>query len=63
MTRLHPAAPSAAQGVWLVAEREIGSRLRSKAFVISTLILFAIALGGVIWGGFARRTSPTPRSR
>lgn len=55
MTRLHPAAPSAAQGVWLVAEREIGSRLRSKAFVISTLILFAIALAAVVWGGFAAK--------
>ena len=48
-------APSAAQSVWLVAEREIGSKLRSKAFLISTAILFAVALAGVIWGGFAAR--------
>jgi ABC-2 type transport system permease protein len=48
-----PAAPSTAQSVWLVAEREIGSRLRSKSFVISTVILFVIALGAVVWGGFA----------
>jgi ABC-2 type transport system permease protein len=48
-----PAAPSTAQSVWLVAEREIGSRLRSKAFVVSTIILFVIALAAVVWGGFA----------
>ncbi|WP_205791382.1 ABC transporter permease [Microbacterium sulfonylureivorans] len=47
------AGPSAAQGVWLVAEREIGSKLRSKAFVISTAILVLGALVLVIWGGFA----------
>lgn len=46
-------APSFAQSVWLVAEREIGSKLRSKAFLISTGILFLIALAGVVWGGFA----------
>lgn len=54
-------APSTAQSVYLVAEREIGSKLRSKAFVISTAILFLIALAGVIWGGFtARDTSGIP---
>ena len=42
-----------AQGIWLVAEREIGSKLRSKAFVISTAILLLGALALVIWGGFA----------
>ena len=44
---------STAQGVWLVAEREIGSKLRSKAFVISTAILLLGALALVIWAGFA----------
>lgn len=48
---------SAAQGVWLVAEREIGSKLRSKAFVISTAILFLGALALVIWAGFASSNS------
>ncbi|TDN91191.1 ABC transporter permease [Microbacterium sp. BK668] len=52
-----PTRPSAgltaAQGIWLVAEREIGSKLRSKAFVISTAILLLAALALVIWGGFA----------
>ncbi len=49
--------PSFAQSVWLVAEREVGSKLRSKAFLISTGILFVIALISVVWGGFAAQTS------
>lgn len=44
---------STPQAVWLVAEREIGSKLRSKAFVISTAILLLGALALVVWGGFA----------
>ncbi|MDY0908273.1 ABC transporter permease [Microbacterium sp. CFBP9034] len=54
-TRTSPTAlaPSAAQSIWLVAEREIGSKLRSKAFVISTAILLLGALVLVLWGGFA----------
>ena len=52
-----PAAPSTAQGVWLVAEREIASRLRSKAFIISTAILFLVALAAVVWGGFSASQS------
>ena len=56
-------APSTAQSVWLVAEREIGSKLRSKAFVISTAILFLGALALVIWGGFqAANATGTPSS-
>ncbi|WJS90727.1 ABC transporter permease [Microbacterium testaceum] len=45
-------APSELQSIWLVAEREIGSKLRSKAFVISTAILIVAALASVLWGGF-----------
>ena len=52
-----PTAPSTAQGVWLVAEREIASRLRSKAFIISTAILFLVALAAVVWGGFSASQS------
>ncbi|GAA1996515.1 ABC transporter permease [Microbacterium ulmi] len=53
--------PSFGQSVWLVAEREIGSKLRSKAFLISFAILFAGALALVVWGGFsARDDSGTP---
>ena len=48
-----PTAPSEAAGVWLVAEREIASKLRSKAFLISTAILFVLALAGLVFGGLA----------
>ena len=51
----------APQAIWLVAEREIASKLRSKAFVISTAILLLGALALVIWGGFqAANQSGTP---
>jgi ABC-2 type transport system permease protein len=60
-TTTAPAGPTVAQSIWLVAEREVASKLRSKAFVISTLIMLAIALGGVIWGGLsAANPSKTP---
>ncbi len=42
---------SGAQGAWLVAEREITTRLRSKAFLISTGILLLVVLGGVVISG------------
>lgn len=51
--------PTFTQSVWLVAEREIGSKLRSKAFLISFGILFVIALAGVIWAGFSAQSSST----
>jgi len=44
---------STPQAVWLVAEREVGAKLRSKAYIISTVILLLIALGGVLWLGFS----------
>ena len=56
------AAPTFAQSVWLVAEREIGSKLRSKSFLISFGILFVLALAGVIWAGFSAKDSSTTRS-
>lgn len=43
--------PSTAQPAWLVAEREIGARLRSKSFVVSTALLLAAVLAGVIVSG------------
>ncbi|MGN8025458.1 ABC transporter permease [Microbacterium sp. 22242] len=43
---------SVGNGIFLVAEREIGSKLRSKAFLVSTGILLLIALVGVLVGGF-----------
>lgn len=48
-----PAAPTEAAAIGLVAEREIASKLRSKAFLISTAILFVIALAGLVFGGLA----------
>ncbi len=53
---MNTSAPSLPQSIWLVAEREVGSKLRSKAFLISTGILFLIALGGVVWGGFTAQS-------
>jgi len=58
-----PTSPALSTGsaVWLVTEREIGSKLRSKAFIISSAILFIAALAGVIWAGFtAADASGTP---
>lgn len=43
---------SGAQGAWLVAEREITTKLRSKAFLISTGILLLLVLGSVLFSGF-----------
>jgi ABC-2 type transport system permease protein len=60
-TRRAPAVLGGGQAIWLVAEREIGSKLRSKAFVISTAILFIGALALVIWGGLqAANATGTP---
>ncbi|MHA3723931.1 ABC transporter permease [Leucobacter sp. HY1910] len=40
-----------AQATWLVAEREITTRLRSKAFLVSTGILLFLVLAGVLASG------------
>jgi len=50
-SRATHSAPSFWASVWLVATREIMSRLRSKAFLISTGILLLIAVGSVVAGG------------
>lgn len=50
-SRATHSAPSFWASVWLVSSREIMSRLRSKAFLISTGILLLIAVGSVIAGG------------
>ncbi|MGJ8722662.1 MAG: ABC transporter permease, partial [Salinibacterium amurskyense] len=54
-----PSAPSFAQSVALVAEREITTRLRSKSFLITTGILLLLVLGGVIAGGIISKTAST----
>ena len=52
-------APSFWASVWLVATREIISRLRSKAFLISTGILLLIAVGSVVAGGILSANTST----
>lgn len=47
----NPKSQSPLQQVSLVAEREIRTRLSSKAFVISISILLALVLGGVVASG------------
>ncbi|GAB2512275.1 ABC transporter permease [Microbacterium petrolearium] len=54
-TAPRPLAP--AQSTWLVAERDIMGRLRSKSFVISTLILLLIVVGGIVVMGIVNATS------
>ena len=52
--------PRFIEGVWLIAAREVSSRLRSKAFVISTIVLMAAVLASVILGSvFASNSEPT----
>jgi ABC-2 type transport system permease protein len=41
---------STARSAWLVAEREITTRLRSKSFMISTAILLLLVLGSIVVG-------------
>jgi ABC-2 type transport system permease protein len=43
--------PPVTQSVWLVAQREVTMRLRSKAFLISTGILLLAVLASVVIGG------------
>ncbi|PXA71852.1 ABC transporter permease [Cryobacterium arcticum] len=58
-TRATHTAPSFWASVWLVSSREIASRLRSKAFLISTGILLLIAVGSVIAGGILSANTST----
>ncbi len=53
---MNASAPSFTQSTWLVAEREVGAKLRSKAYLISTGLLFVLALVGVLWGGFSTQS-------
>ena len=43
------------QAAWLVAEREISTKLRSKAFLISTGVLLLLVLGTVLFGGISSK--------
>ena len=44
------------QAAWIVAEREISTKLRSKAFLVSTGVLLLLVLGGVVFGGIMSNT-------
>ena len=48
------------QNAWLVAQREITTRLHSKAFIISTAILLAMTLAGVLILGFTSGSGEEP---
>ncbi|KGJ72701.1 sodium ABC transporter permease [Cryobacterium roopkundense] len=50
ITRPVHTAPTFAQSVWLVSNREITARLRTKSFLISTGILLLISLASVVVG-------------
>ncbi len=56
---MKPAAPTLAQSVWLIAEREITARIRSKAFLISTGVLCALILGSILVSGFMSQSEPS----
>ena len=49
---------SGVQGAWIVAEREIMVRLRSKAFLISTGVLLFLVLASVLASGFLAKAGP-----
>lgn len=49
---------SGVQGAWIVAEREITVRLRSKAFLISTGVLLLLVLASVLASGFLAKAGP-----
>ncbi|TFB75350.1 ABC transporter permease [Cryobacterium glaciale] len=50
-------APTFAQSVWLVSNREISARLRSKSFLIATGILLLISMASVIVGSIASQNT------
>ena len=54
-------SPSFAGGTWLVAEREIMTKLRSKSFVISTIITLAVILAGVVIGSLVSANPSLPK--
>jgi len=54
-------SPATLPAVWLVAEREIRMRLRSKAFLVSTGILMLIVLGSVVAGGIFGANQELPK--
>ncbi|WP_104135960.1 MULTISPECIES: ABC transporter permease [unclassified Cryobacterium] len=60
-TRPVHTAPTFAQSVWLVSNREIAARLRSKSFLIATGILLLISMGSVIVGSIMSQNTSLTR--
>jgi ABC-2 type transport system permease protein len=56
-TSTRVSTPGFAHSTWLVAEREITMRLRSKVFLISTGILLLLVLASILIGGFIAQNS------
>ena len=56
-TRAVHTAPTFAQSVWLVSNREISARLRSKSFLIATGILLLISMASVIVGSIVSQNT------
>ena len=52
-----PTRPSAFRNVWLIARREYLERIRTRAFLVATILIPAL-MGGLVFGGgyFAQRT-------
>ena len=61
MSTARYSSPATLPAVWLVAEREIRMRLRSKAFLVSTGILMLIVLGSVVAGGIFGANQELPK--
>ncbi|MDL9948818.1 ABC transporter permease [Gordonia sp. ABSL11-1] len=50
----HAAGAGAAQAIWLIAEREIVTRAKTRSFLISTgLLMVVIIVGAVVWSAFS----------
>lgn len=62
-TRSTTAAPSTAGTVWLVAEREITARLRSKSFLISTGILLLAVLVSIVLGSILSANASSQKTK
>jgi len=60
-TRPVHSAPTFVHSVWLVANREIVARLRSKTFLISTAILLLLSLASVVVGSIVAQNTSLPR--
>lgn len=53
--------PGAMQATWLVAEREVRMKLRSKSFLISTAITMLAILAGIVIGGIVGANPTQPK--